>query len=231
MGENKGFVIAIDGPVASGKGTIAQKLARKLRGFDLYSGAMYRCIALFCLNKGLDLESESDVESVLPELNIEFDGNKILLNGQDVTERIKEADTAHGASVVGVFPGVRKSLAFKQQSIAKRATEKGLIVIAEGRDMGTTVFPDAPLRVYLTARPEVRARRRMEQFINSEKDLEKELSDLKIRDKRDTQRKASPLPENPQSLGYFVLDNSDLNEEATLDVISAELKKRKLISD
>lgn len=225
----KGFVIAIDGPVASGKGTIAKKLAQKLRGFDLYTGAMYRCLALLCINKGLNLEKATDVESVLSDLNVEFDHNKVLLNGQDVTERIQDADTASGASVVGVFPKVRESLASKQQEIAKKATEKGMIVVAEGRDMGTTVFPNAPLKIYLTARPEVRARRRMEQFLGSEKDLERAVEELKKRDTRDSQREASPLPITPENFGYFVLDNSDLNEEETLDAINAELKKRKLI--
>ena len=227
----KGFVIAIDGPVASGKGTIAQKLAKKLHGFDLYTGAMYRCVALLCINKGLDLENESAVESVLSDLNAEFNNGKVLLNGQDVTERIKEQDAASGASVVGVFPRVRESLAHKQQQIAKRATDKGLIVVAEGRDMGTTVFPDAPFKIYLTARPEVRAKRRMEQFIDSGKDLEGELVELKTRDKRDTERVASPLASSPEDLGYFVLDNSDMNEEQALDAINKELGKRKLIND
>jgi cytidylate kinase len=230
MSEKSGFVIAIDGPVASGKGTIASKLAKELSGFDLYTGAMYRCIALLCIEKNINLDDEKEVESVLKNADIEFKEARIFLNGQDVTERIKEADTASGASIVGVYPEVRKVLVAKQQEIAQKVIEKGQIVVAEGRDMGTTVFSNASLRIYLTARPEVRAKRRMEQFIKEDKDLSEELEELRRRDKRDTERATSPLPGNPEELGYFVLDNSDMNEQETLNEILAELRRRKLIN-
>ncbi len=228
---SKGFVIAIDGPVASGKGTIAQKLTEELNGFYLYTGAMYRCIALLCIESGKSPENEKEAESVLHDLSIEFTDGKVLLNGKDVTERIKEPDTASGASVVAVFPRVRESLAAKQLELAKREIDKGMIVVAEGRDMGTTVFPNAPLKIYLTARPEVRARRRMEQYANAEKNLDEELESLKSRDQRDTERTESPLTRNPEELGYFKLDNSDMTEDETLDAINIELRRRKLIYD
>lgn len=225
----KGFVIAIDGPVASGKGTLGAKLAKELNGFHLYTGAMYRCIALLCINKGLNLDSEREAESVLPDLDIELENERIFLSGQDVTERLKAPDTASGASVVGVYPKVREIAVLRQREIAQKAVSEGKIVVAEGRDMGTTVFPDAPFKIYLTARPEVRARRRMEQYVKEEKNLDKELEELKKRDLRDQQREVSPLPGNPGELGYFVLDNSDISEEETLNVIKAELKNRNLI--
>ncbi len=226
---SKGFVIAIDGPVASGKGTIAQKLAKELSGFYLYTGAMYRCIALLVIERGLNLENEQEVESVLPELNIEFVEDAILLNGKDVTERIKNSDTASGASKVGVFPNVRQFVDKNLRIIAEKISSEGKIVVSEGRDTATTIFPNAPIKIYLTARDEIRAMRRMEQFVNQEKNLDQELERLKTRDKRDTEREASPLPSNPESLGYFVLDNSDLSEEQTLDVINKELVNKGLI--
>lgn len=227
----QGFVIAIDGPVASGKGTLAQRLAKDLNGFHLYTGAMYRSVALMCINKGLNLEREQEVESVLLDLNIEFAEDKIFLNGRDITDRIKEPDTASGASKVGVYPKVREVAVLKQQKIAGKAIAKGQIVVSEGRDTGTVVFPDASFKVYLTARAEVRARRRMEQFVKEDKDLIRELEELKKRDKRDTEREASPLPDNPEDLGYFILDNSDMSGDETLQVIKKELKSRKLIND
>lgn len=226
----KGFVIAIDGPVASGKGTIASRLAKELNGFYLYTGAMYRSVALLCIERGVNLENEKDVETVLPDLNIELVGDKILLNGKDVTERLKEPDTASGSSVVGVFPKVRERSVGLQRKIAEKVESAGGIVVAEGRDMGTTVFSNAPLKIYLTARPEIRARRRMEQFVKEERNLDKELEALKIRDHRDQERAVSPLPTNPEELGYFILDNSDMNEQETVEVIKKELINKELIT-
>ncbi len=231
MGESKGFVIAIDGPVASGKGALAAKLARELNGFYLYTGAMYRGVALLCINKGLDLKNESEVESVLSDLNIELEGDKIFLNGEDVTERLYKADTASGASVVGVYPKIRSESVLRQQKLGEKAISAEKIVVAEGRDTGTVVFPEAALKIYLTARPEIRARRRMEQFITQERDLEDELASLKVRDKRDTERAAGPLVDDPEGEGYVVLDNSDITEEETVKRVFEALKKRNLIND
>ncbi len=228
--DSKGFVIAIDGPSASGKGTLASKLAQKINGFYLYTGAMYRCIALLCLERGLDLKDKNQIALVLKDLEIELEDGKVLLKGRDVTERIKEPDVASGASEVGIYPKIREAAVLKQQAIASDKVNKGEIVVSEGRDTGTVVFPNAPIKFYLTAKPEVRARRRMEQYGNlSEDDLIRELENLKTRDKRDIEREASPLPDEPEQLGYFILDNSDLSEEETLEKVIAELLKRGLI--
>lgn len=228
MAGNTGFVIAIDGPVASGKGTIASQLAKDLNAFYLYTGALYRAVALLCINKSIDMEDRQAVVSVLQELSISYKDTAILLNDEDITERINEQDTASGASVVGVYHEVRKAVDQQLQRTAQDVMASGKIVIAEGRDMGTTVFPESPFKVYLTARPEVRARRRMEQYLRKNTDLTKEIEELKKRDKRDTERAASPLPSNPEELGYFILDNSDMTEQQTLDAIKTELKKREL---
>jgi CMP/dCMP kinase len=226
-----GFVLAIDGPVASGKGTLALRLAKELNAFYLYTGAMYRSIALLCIRAGIDLEDGKSVESVLADFNIEYDGEQIILNGEDVTTRLNEPDTASGASVVGVYEKIREALVARQRQIADAKVKNGMIVVAEGRDTGTVVFPRADFKMYLTARDEVRAKRRMEQYGKSGTSLDEYLNEIRIRDERDMGRVVGPLPKNPAELGYFILDNSDLTEKESIDAIKKELKERKLIND
>lgn len=225
---DKGFVIAIDGPVASGKGTIAPKLANALNGFYLYTGAMYRCVALACIEKGIDMQHEDNVVVVLPDLEIHFEGERVFLNGRDVTERLKAEDAANGSSVVAVYPKVREELVKRQQQIGDTAIKKGQVVVLEGRDTGTKVFPDAAIKIYLTASDEVRAKRRLAQYISQGREVsfEQVLQEIRERDKRDKERATDPLPSNPEELGYFVVDNSEVNEEKT---IMEELKRRALI--
>lgn len=226
----QGFTIAIDGPVASGKGTIAKKLAEELKGLYLYTGGMYRSVALACINLGLDVTNPEHVISVLGKIDIQIsEEHNVFLNGKDVTERIKQADTASGGSIVAVIPYVRKVLVKRQQEIAKKTIEKGEVVVAEGRDTGTVVFPHAELKVYLTADPEVRAKRRLAQYERHEAELEKMLEEIHERDNRDKGRRIDPLPSNPEAHGYFILDNSNLTEEQTLDAIKEELHKKSLI--
>ncbi len=229
----KGFIIAIDGPLASGKGTIAKKLAAVLHGVDLYTGAMYRSLALFCINNEINLDNTIDVIAQLKNVSVVYNDDKIELNGTDVTLAIQESAVAEGASVVGVIPQVRKELVARQQTIGNEKRNHGKIVIVEGRDIGTVVFPDASLKIYLTASETVRAQRRYAQHKNNgdTRSFEEMLADVKIRDKRDTQRTTDPLASDPEKLGYFVLDNSNLNEEETVDAIIAELKKRNLLHD
>lgn len=226
-----GFAIAIDGPVAAGKGTLASKLAEELHGFYLYTGAMYRCLALECINRGVAVDDKAAVEQVLPFIGIRFEGTKTFLNDVDVTERIQEADAANGASVVSVYPKVREDAVRKQQEIAQKAIEKGELVVAEGRDTGTRVLPDAKFKIYLTATPEVRAQRRLDQFLEQGREVtyEQVLAEVLERDERDKTRETDPLPSNPEALGYFILDDSKMSEEETLAVIEKELKNRNLL--
>ena len=227
----KGFAIAIDGPVAAGKGTIASRLAEDLHGFYLYTGAMYRCLALECIKRNIAFDNEKAVEEILPFVDIDFENEKALLNGIDVTERIKEADTANGASVVSVFPRIREGAVRNQQHIAQKAIKKGQIVVAEGRDTGTKVFPGAQLKVYLMATDKVRAKRRLAQYEDQGRvvDFEHVLAEIRERDERDKTRDEDPLPSNPQELGYFMLDDSMMIEDQTLETIKTELKRRNLI--
>ena len=229
----QGFSIAIDGPVASGKGTLATALAERIGGFYINTGAMYRAVALLSLERGIDINNEAEVNIVLPDTRIEFKDNDVFLNGRDITERITKPDISHGSSVVAIYGSVRKDLVRKQQQMAKDAIDEGKTVIAEGRDTGTKVFPNSALKIFLTARPEVRALRRTIQY--QEKGINKEahevLGDLKMRDERDMNREIDPLPSNPSSLGYYILDNSNQTEEESLDSIITELKRRGLIHD
>lgn len=227
----KGFVIAIDGPVAAGKGTIASKLAEELQGFNLYTGAMYRSIALYCLEKDIDLHDTPAVLQRLPEVKVSFDKNTVLLNGRDVTERIKQPDAANGSSVVASVPEVRRYSVKMQQEIAEHAIAKGQIVVSEGRDTATVVFPKADFKMYLTASHAVRAQRRLEQFTEKQISvtLDEVIEQIRTRDEQDMNREMDPLPRNPETMGYWILDNSALSEQETLDAIKKELQERKLI--
>lgn len=223
---NKGFSIAIDGPVAAGKGTIAPALAKKLNGFYINTGAMYRCVALFCLENNIDIKNEELVSQVLDKISIDIKKDKILLNSKDVSEKIKKENVSMASSKVALYKKVREKLVSYQRQIAEKALSKGKDVVIEGRDTGTKVLPNASLKVFLTADPRVRAERRLAQIKqrNENKNLEEVLEDIINRDNQDSQRKIDPLATNPSEHGYFVLDNSKLNEKETINAIIKEIK-------
>lgn len=183
-------VIAIDGPSASGKGTIAQRLAEALGFHYLDSGALYRLVALAGLRAGVDLDDEQRLAALAAALDVRFAGGEIILSEQGVTDDIRSEACGMGASRVGALPGVRRALLARQQAFRQAP---GLV--AEGRDMGTVVFPDAMLKVFLTASVEVRAERRYKQL--KEKGIDANmrtlLRELHERDQRDSARSAAPL--------------------------------------
>src|ERR1035437_4732397 len=226
---SKGFVIAIDGPVAAGKGTISPLLAKNLNGFYLYTGAMYRCLALLCIKRGIDTKDENTVVTILPEFRINVSDNKVFLNGEDVTERIKEEDVAMASSDVAVIKKVREEMVSIQREIANKLIDEGKIVIAEGRDTATRVFPNAKLKIFLTATPEVRTKRRLLQIEErgEKAEFENVLKDVKLRDEQDSDREIDPLVKDPQAFGYFVLNDSEMSEEETIKTIIKEVKKIK----
>jgi cytidylate kinase len=230
--DKKTFVIAIDGPVASGKGTIAAMLAQELGGYYLSSGALYRALALFCLENNISIEDEVKVTTALSDIEIVFEKNRMFLNQVDVTQKITTQEVANGSSIIAIFPKVRQQLVLKQQQIAKKMIDEGKIVVAEGRDTGTRVFPNSPLKIFLTASKEVRVARRFAQYRDLGEEVAEEeiLEQIAERDRRDTERVADPLPKHPESLGYFVLDSSTLTEDQTLAAVQEELKKRGLIN-
>jgi cytidylate kinase len=183
-------VIAIDGPSASGKGTIAQRVAEALGFHYLDSGALYRLVALAALKAGVDLDDGQKLAPLAAALDVRFVGGEILLSGQIVTHDIRSEACGMGASRVATLPAVRRALLARQQAFRQ---SPGLV--AEGRDMGTVVFPDAMLKVFLTASAEVRAERRYKQL--KEKGIDANmralLRELHERDQRDSARSVAPL--------------------------------------
>jgi cytidylate kinase len=183
-------VVAIDGPTASGKGTVAQRVAEALGFHYLDSGALYRLAALAAARRHIPLEDEWRVAAVARALDIRFVGDRVWLDGQDVTDEIRTEVAGQNASKVASLPAVRDALMARQRAFAEAP---GLV--ADGRDMGSVVFPDAVLKVFLTASVEARAQRRLNQLIQKGMsaifaDVVKE---LRIRDERDTNRPVAPL--------------------------------------
>jgi cytidylate kinase len=183
-------VIAIDGPSASGKGTIAAAVARHLGFHYLDSGALYRIVGLIAGERGANLDNDSEISSISLNLNINFDNDKVWVDGREVSDLIRGEVAGAAASRVAALPGVRAALMTLQHGF-RRAP--GLV--ADGRDMGSVVFPDAGLKIYLTATPEERAQRRYNQLM--EKGLGASmaalLQDIRDRDHRDSNRAAAPL--------------------------------------
>ena len=208
-------VICVDGPTASGKGTLAAVLAQRLGYHFLDSGSLYRITALAALQAGLSLDAtgESAIAQLLKSLRIEFKGGRVLLNGVDVSDTIRTEEAGMNASKVSVLPSVRLALIDLQHSFRQLP---GLV--ADGRDMGTVIFPDAALKVFLTACTEQRAQRRYKQLISKgiSTTLPSLRSDLEARDARDTSRAVAPLkPAQDAQL----LDNSDLTVEESVDQV------------
>ena len=198
-------VIAIDGPSASGKGTIAAKVAAELGWHYLDSGAIYRLTALAARREGVAWDDEAGVAQVAAKLDAAFGENSIRLCGEEVGEAIRHEDISAGASRVAALPAVRRALLFRQR-LFRRAP--GLV--ADGRDMASVVFPDAGLKIFLTASVEARAQRRYKQLIEKgiAANIELLSQDLKERDLRDTERKIAPLR---QSEGAYLLDTTELS--------------------
>lgn len=208
-------VITLDGPAASGKGTIAKRLADALGFYYLDSGALYRIATYAAIQRGVSLDDADALARVSESLNPVFDGGKILLDGQDITTAIRSEQVSAATSRVAVIPRVRRALFALQQ---KSARMPGLV--ADGRDMGTVVFPQADLKVFMTASPEVRARRRYEQLLErgESADLKALTEDLILRDKRDSERATAPLRPAEDAK---MLDTSELSiEEVVKKVLS-----------
>ena len=228
----KGFVIAIDGPVASGKGTAAPTLAAKLHGFYLYTGATYRALALYCIQQGIEVTDTKAVIAAVDNVSVDLFDHTVMLNGEDITDTIKRADVARLTPVVAAIPEVRRAMVKRQHAIAHQRIAEGKIVVIEGRDTGTVVFPEAALKVFLTAKPEVRAQRRLEQYQamgTTEVTYEQVLADLQERDKADTQRKIDPLVTDPEKHGYHIIDTSGNTQEETVAEIVSLLETNKLL--
>jgi cytidylate kinase len=217
---NAAPVIAIDGPSASGKGTIASRVAKRLGFHYLESGALYRLIALISLREGT--VDEKQLARLAEEMDVVFNDGEIVLVDEAVTEKIRSEPVGIRASEVAKLPALRLSLLTRQ-----RAFRRPPGLVADGRDMGTVVFPDADLKVFLTATPEIRAERRYKQLI--EKGIDANLRalsrDLRDRDERDAKRAVAPLVPAPDSQ---VLDSSALSIDEVVERIVGWSREKKL---
>jgi cytidylate kinase len=206
-------VIAIDGPSASGKGTVAQLVAERLGFHYLDSGALYRIVALAASREGISWQDEDALATLARQLDIKFSNGKILLDGQDVSADVRTEEMGRGASEVAVHPALRRSLLDLQHSFRQ---QPGLV--ADGRDMGSVVFPDATLKIFLTASAEIRAERRYKQLMEKgiHANLPDLLHDLHKRDERDRRRTVAPLQ---QGADAELLETSDLTIERAVQAI------------
>ena len=207
-------VIAIDGPSASGKGTVASRVAAALGWNYLDSGALYRLTALYARRQGAAWSDDAAVAALAARLPAAFAGGRVLLDGEDVEDEIRSEAVGMGASEVAQHPAVRAALLQRQRGFQ---TASGLV--ADGRDMGSVVFPDAALKVFLTASAQVRAQRRAKQLGLPCEGVAfaRILSDIEARDEADRRRAAAPLKQLPDAL---LLDTSDMGiEEAVKKVI------------
>lgn len=212
--------VAIDGPSGAGKSTVAKRIAKDLSIIYVDTGAMYRCIGLYVLRQGFDTKDAQAVTGCLAQIHMETsydaqNGQRIFLNGEDVSEAIRTSEASMAASNVSAIPAVRAFLLELQQSMAKQQS-----LIMDGRDIGTVVIPDAELKIFLTASPESRAKRRYLEYIQKGQDVQYEdvLRDVILRDKQDTSRAAAPLRAADDAL---FLDTTYIDFEGTVSHIKS----------
>lgn len=209
--------VAIDGPVGAGKSTIARAAASRLGFVYCDTGALYRAIGLYCVRKAVDLSDGSAVAARLPEISLNIriiDGvQRVFLNGGDVSEEIRLPEISMAASAVSAVPEVRTSLLELQRGMARSQS-----VIMDGRDIGTVVLPDADVKIFLTAKPGIRAQRRYDELVKKgvETTFEEVLADLNKRDYDDSHRAAAPLR---QAEDAVLADTSELDFDSSVELI------------
>jgi len=218
MNAPRKLIIAIDGPAGSGKSTIAARLARQLGYINLESGAMYRALALKALEQQVPLDDAAAlsrlVENSTMQLSPSGEGNRVLLDGRDVSQRIREADVTAAASRVSVHPPVRQLMVARQRELGASGG-----VVMEGRDIGTAVFPNADVKIFLDADPLVRAERRvLQNGSTSTEETQRVQAEIAARDQRDRTRATSPLVPAPDAV---IVDTTHKN----IDQVVAEVER------
>ena len=218
-----GYNVAIDGPAGAGKSTIAKELAKELSFIYVDTGAMYRGIALFMIRKEIDPKNESVVTAAVPkaDVTIKYEGGvqKIILNGEDVSSLIRTEEVSIAASTTSAFKAVRAKLLDLQRELAEKND-----VIMDGRDIGTTILPNADVKVYLTASVETRAKRRYDELVakGETHDIKKIEEDIRLRDEQDMTREISPLKKAKDAVE---IDSSDMTIEEVVSAIKELIKR------
>lgn len=220
----KRLVVAIDGPAGAGKSTVTKLLARRL-GYDLLdTGALYRAVALLCARRSIPWEDGPRVADVARAMSIRFqtegEKNRVFVGGAEVTEEIRTPEVSEGSSLVSALPAVREALLDQQRRLGA-----GGGVVAEGRDVGTVVFPAAEAKFYLTASVEVRARRRWEELLEKgqEVDLPSTMAEIRKRDERDSSREVAPLRRAPEAVE---IDSSEMTPDQVVEAMLAVVRER-----
>ncbi len=218
------YVVAIDGPAGTGKGTITKIIAERMNLINVDTGAMYRCVALECLENKAEPSNLDGIQKILDNINIEFkniDGNqKVYLNGEDVSEKIRSADVDNVVAVYAAIKIIRDKLTPMQRKIGEENN-----VIMEGRDIGTVVFPDADVKIFLDCSLEERARRRYKQNIEKgiNETYEEVLSSIKERHKLETERKIAPFIKAEDAI---LVDSTSMTIEEVTDEIEKIIKEK-----
>ncbi len=223
MSASRKLVVAIDGPAGSGKSTIAARLAKKLGYVNLESGAMYRALALKALETNVPLDDADALRQLALNTVIQLepaqDGNRVLLDGQDVSQRIRQPDITLAASRVSVHPQVRQVLVARQRELGSNGG-----VVMEGRDIGTAVFPHAEVKIFLDADPTVRVERRLLQGSSqSPEEAQRVQAEIAARDERDRTRIASPLVSAPDAI---ILDTSHMSIDQVVEAVYDLVRQR-----
>lgn len=214
------YVIAIDGPGGAGKSTIARLVAAKLGITYVDTGAMYRAAAVFLNRRKIDKDDDKSIEKAVSDMDITFSNERVLLNGEDVSKKIRENDVSKMASEYSANPAVRDKLTALQRQMGKTVS-----LVMDGRDIGSNVFKDAKYKFYLTASPEIRAERRYKELKERGEDIEfsKILEDIKTRDDRDMNRKLNPLK---IADGAALVDSTDINIDEVVEEILSNIEER-----
>ena len=224
-----GYKITIDGPSGSGKGFLASEISKRFNLLNIDTGAMYRSFALYCIEKNIDLANDNELITALEDSEItfkeDFEKLRVYLNDQDVSSKIRTEEIGMFASKVSSIPIVRKYMVEKQRKIAGTKN-----VIMEGRDIGSVVFPDAQLKIFLTANPEVRAKRRLNDLLNNGKKVtyDEVLEDLKRRDYADINKALSPLVKTEDMIE---IDTTFLSKEQVISEVIRLIRKKGLVEN